>query len=60
MSCHGEKRVIIVGEHLLDNYNIYPIRKSDKKGIIYSEPLVDEIVNALDIEFENKTSINYK
>lgn len=60
VSYDEEKRVIIVGEHLLDNDNIYPIRKSGKKGIIYSKPLVDEIVNALDIEFENKTSITFQ
>lgn len=60
VSYDEEKKIIIVGEHLLDNENIYPIRKSGKKGIIYSKPLVDEITEVMKLDFSDRTSITFQ
>jgi hypothetical protein len=59
VSYDEDKKIIIVG-YLLDNENTYPIRKNGKKGIIYSKPLVDEITEAMKLDFSNRTSITFQ
>jgi hypothetical protein len=60
VSYDESKKIIIVGENLVDNENTYPIRKNGKKGIIYSKLLVDEITEAMKLDFSNRTSITFQ
>ncbi|MHC1723202.1 MAG: hypothetical protein AB9836_08370 [Aminipila sp.] len=53
------KKAIIVGEQL-NNENSYPIRKSGSKGVIYTKGLVDEITEAMGLDFSNRSSITFQ
>lgn len=59
ISYDKDKKIMIVGEQLLDNENSYAIRKSAGKGIIYAKSLVDEITEAMELDFSDRTSITF-
>lgn len=54
------KKNIIVGEHLMDNENSYSLRKSGNKSIVYSKRLVEEITEAMELDFSDRTSITFQ
>ncbi len=60
ISFDENKKTIIVGEHLLGNENRYGIKKSGIKGTIYCKNLVEEITEAMNLDFSGITSITLK
>lgn len=58
ISYNTDERIIAIGENL-GNENDYAIKKSGKKGIIYSANLVRELTEAFKLDFSNRSSITF-
>lgn len=50
---------LIIGEKLPNNDNDFNVKDSNGKAMVYSTPLVKEIVEAFELNFDNRTSMTF-
>jgi len=50
---------LIIGEKLPNNENDFNVRDSNGKAIVYSTPLVTEVAEAFELNFDNRTSMTF-
>lgn len=50
---------VIIGNNLPNNDNDFNVKDSNGKAIVYSTPLVTEIAEAFELDFDNRTSMTF-
>lgn len=50
---------LIIGEKLPNNKNDFNVKDSNGKAIVYSTPLVTEVAEAFELNFDNRTSMTF-
>ena len=50
---------LIIGEKLPNNDNDFNVKDSNGKAMVYSTPLVKEIAEAFELNFDNRTSMTF-
>ncbi|MDR3596449.1 amidophosphoribosyltransferase [Clostridium sp.] len=50
---------VIIGANLPNNNNDFNVKDSNGKAIVYSTPLVREIAEAFELDFDNRTSMTF-
>lgn len=50
---------VIIGANLPNNDNGFNVKDSNGKAIVYSTPLVTEIAEAFELDFDNRTSMTF-